>query len=181
MPKKAQPENESTPAYEPPLGYSAIDDEHAVPVYESNDVYPDILHTTKQMEQEYITVNRNAIIDPRKIFFFAILLAFLGATAGMAGGIALAKPVLQRIEGIQGPPGPQGIQGERGEQGSTGPQGLQGLTGETGPAGPAGPQGTVTSLSSIPGWPSNCSSPSVKTVTVQINGTNTPINAITCN
>ena len=172
MPKKE--ENNAIPTYEPSLGYSAVEEEdilYGVPVIVPTDAF----------RGEYITVVKSTLIDPRKLFFFALLLAFLGAAAGMAGGIALAKPVLQHIEGIQGPVGPEGPQGVQGIQGEVGPEGSQGLTGDTGPAGPTGPTGTVTNISNIPGWPANCSSPSVKTVTVQLNGVSTPINTIVCN
>lgn len=155
------------PEYEPKQGFSEVDkskQEHIV--YSS---------------PEYITVVKSTLISPQKVFFFALLLAFLGAAAGMAGGIALAKPVLQHIEGIQGPAGVQGEPGEQGERGEQGVKGDKGLTGDTGPAGPAGKDGSVSSLTSIPGWPAACSLPSVKTVTVPVNGIDTPLQVLTCN
>ena len=149
-----------------------------VPQYEFQQVYLGS-NNTEPVDKNKVLVDRYAIIDPKKLFFFALLLAFMGAAAGMAGGIALAKPVLQHIEGLPGPVGPAGPQGPQGEAG-VGIKGDKGNTGDTGPAGPVGATGTVTSLDSIPGWPSGCTSPSVKTVTVQVNGVDTPISVLTC-
>lgn len=132
---------------------------------------------------EYVTVVKSTLLDPKKVFFYALLFAFLGGLVGLIGGIAVAKPVMQRIEGIQGPVGPVGPQGEQGERGPAGPQGVKGdkgNTGDTGLQGPAGQDGVVSSLSAVPGWPANCASPSVKTVTVQINGADTNIQALVC-
>lgn len=160
------------PTYKSELGFSAMpeeDDKH-VPVYIPEGA----------LKGEYVTVLKSTLIDPKKVFFFALLFSFLGAAAGMAGGIALAKPVLQKIEGIQGPVGPQGEQGPVGEQGPQGIKGDKGNTGDTGPAGPQGKTGTVENLDSIPGWPANCLAPTVKTVTVQVDGADSSIQVLSC-
>lgn len=170
MPKRKVEDTE--PEYEPILSYSETRDDRfvdGVPVVLPHDA----------IKADYITVVKSSLIDPRKVFFFALLFSFLGAAAGMAGGIALAKPVLQHIEGL---PGPQGVQGEQGPQGiqGVGIKGDKGNTGDTGPAGPQGPAGVVSNLDSIPGWPASCASPTVKTVTVQINGADSNIQVLTC-
>lgn len=140
-------------------------------------------HTPVKNDSETITVHKNALLDPKKLFFIALLMAFLGSFAGIAGGLFLAKPVLQKIEGTQGPQGEQGPTGEQGPQGEQGSQGLKGdkgAKGDKGDAGPQGPEGKVTNLNSIPGWPSNCANPTVKSVTIPINDVDTPINIIVC-
>lgn len=157
------------PAYEPERGYSAIDE------YVNIDLPPEAV------KAEYVTIVKSTLVDPRKVFFYALLFAFLGGLVGLVGGIAIAKPVLQKIEGIQGPVGPAGPQGEQGERGMQGVQGDKGLTGDTGLQGPAGKEGTVQNLSSIPGWPANCASPTVKTITIPVNGADTNIQALVCN
>lgn len=157
----------STPEYEPEKSYSSVNNEKS--------------NSTAFNTPEYITVVKSTLISPQKVFFFALLLSFLGAAAGMAGGIALAKPVLQHIEGIQGPAGVQGEQGEQGVRGEQGVKGDKGLTGDTGPAGPAGKDGSVSSLTSIPGWPASCPSPSVKTIHIPISGVDTPLQILACN
>lgn len=160
------------PLYKSELGFSAMNEEdnNNVPVYVPEGA----------LKGDYVTVVKSTLIDPKKVFFFALLFSFLGAASGMAGGIALAKPVLQKIEGIQGPVGPQGEQGIQGEPGPQGVKGDKGNTGDTGPAGPQGKTGVVESLDGIPGWPANCASPSVKTVTIQIDGADSNIQVLSC-
>ena len=129
MPRKKaeEPSVDSVPVYESELGFSAVEDERFI------DGVPVVL-PPDAIKAEYVTVVKSSLMDSKKLFFFALLFSFLGASAGIAGGIALAKPVLQHIEGL---PGPQGPQGEPGPQG--------------------------------------------KTVTVQVNGADSNIQALTCN
>lgn len=176
MPRKKaeEPTVDSTPVYESELGFSAVEDERFI------DGVPVVL-PPEAIKAEYVTVVKSSLMDSKKLFFFALMFAFLGAASGMAGGIALAKPVLQHIEGLPGPQGIQGEQGVAGEQGSQGIKGDKGNTGDTGLQGPAGPMGVVSSLDNIPGWPKNCDAPTVKTVTVQINGADSNIQVISCN
>ena len=163
--------------YEPDKAFSASHDSLYQPM-------PSAASTPKPAVQnnnnDMVRVSKYALMDPKKLFFIALLMAFLGAGAGLAGGLALAKPVLQKIEGIQGPQGEQGLQGEQGPKGEQGSQGPKGDKGAQGDKGDKGDPGTVTNINKIPGWPADCGNPTVKSITIPINNLDTPINVIAC-
>lgn len=135
--------------------------------------------------------------SPWKLVTIAILISLLAGTTGAIVSLAVAKPIINKIQGEQGQAGlsayqvaiengyegseEQWIASLKGDKGSSGPQGLQGLTGSDGKNGTNGKDGVVANLSSIPGWPANCNTPQLKNITAQVNGVDTPLTVLACN
>lgn len=134
--------------------------------------------------------------NTKKLLTVALGAALLGGLVGGVAfyGIAAATiPLEAGPQGVQGERGPQGATGLEGKDGKsasvkigkvttvapdkeatvtntgTGNNAIFDFTipqGKTGEAGPQGKPGVVTSVSSIPGWPANCTQPTVETVRV---------------
>lgn len=132
-------------------------------------------------------------MSPTSIIAIAVICAILGGGIGAIASLIIAKPIINKIEGEKGDTGLSAYQiavnngyngseqqwldslhGEKGDTGNTG------NTGDTGLSGKDGRDGTVTSLSGIPGWPANCNSPKIISITVPIDNVDTPVNVLSC-
>lgn len=139
--------------------------------------------------------------SPSKMITIAILISLLAGSAGAVVSLAVAKPIINKIQGEQGQAGASAYQiavdngfdgteeewlaSLKGDRGEKGVQGLQGLTGadgkdgkpgsdgKTGATGAAGRDGNLT----IP----NCPSPKAQNITAQVNGVDTPLTVVACN
>lgn len=142
-------------------------------------------------------------MNPVSIVAIAAIAAILGGGVGAISTLVMAKPIINKIEGEKGDTGPAGAsaydiavaEGYQGDEQAwlkslEGPRGKTGNNGDTGPVGPTGAQGVqgipgkdgkVTDLSSIPGWPLGCNSPKIVSITVPVNGVDTPVNVLSCN
>lgn len=162
-------------------------------------------------ETEYIPVQGVNAVSPQpsapttpeppataKMVTIAIIISLLAGSAGAVVSLAVAKPIINKIQGEQGQPGASayqvavdngfngseeewiaslkgdtGKQGQQGLQGLTGSDGKDGKTGATGATGAAGRDGNLT----IP----NCPSPKAQNITAQVNGVDTPLTVVACN
>lgn len=170
-------------------------DNNYIPVAGVNSTTP--RQKTVEEELGYTPMNPIAIVS------IAVIAAILGGGIGAISTLVMAKPIINKIEGEKGETGPAGasaydiavsegfegterewlasLEGPRGKTGNNGDTGPAGPTGATGAQGVAGKDGKVTDLSSIPGWPSGCNSPKITSITVPVNGVDTPLSVLSCN
>ena len=139
--------------------------------------------------------------SPSKMITIAIIISLLAGSAGAVVSLAVAKPIINKIQGEQGQAGASAYQiavdngfdgteeewiaSLKGNTGKQGPQGLQGLTGSDGKAGADGKTGATGATGAagrdgnltIP----NCPSPKAQNITAQVNGIDTPLTVVSCN
>lgn len=144
------------------------------------------------------TLKKNEhIISTSSLIAVTMIIAVLAGGVGAIASLAIAKPIINKIQGEKGDAGASaydiavanGFEGNEtdwlnslvGEKGDKGNTGLTGNTGDTGPAGSAGKDGIVSNLSSIPGWPAGCNSPKIVSITVPVNGLDTQMSVLSCN